>query len=195
MFFYSSKYKIPHAQDKKRMTDLVLNESKVIILVTQENEEFEVNEDIVSLSTFIRSMVGNEERQEQEEERGMKKRIPLENVSSCVLEKVIEFMTMFHQTKMNEVPKPLPTNNLSLYVQTEFVTFINSTKLDVLMKLITAANYLDIKPLLELGCTKVACMIKGKSPEVIRETFGMVQDVTDDELKMVREDNVWNENA
>lgn len=177
------------------MPDLVLNESKVIILVTQENEEFEVNDDIVSLSTFIRSMVGNEEGQEQEEERGTKKKISLEIVSSRVLEKVIEFMTMFHKTKMNEVPKPLPTNNLSLYVQTEFVTFINSMKLDVLMKLITAANYLDIKPLLELGCTKVACMIKGKSPEVIRETFGIVQDVTDDELKMVREDNVWNENA
>ena len=39
-----------------------------------------------------------------------------------------------------------------------------------------AANYLDIKSLLDLGCAKIASLIKGKTPEEIRQTFNIVND-------------------
>ena len=41
-----------------------------------------------------------------------------------------------------------------------------------------AANYMDIKPLLDLTCAKVASMIKGKTPEQIRKTFNIQNDFT-----------------
>ena len=40
--------------------------------------------------------------------------------------------------------------------------------MQVLFELILAANYLDIKSLLDLTCAKVASMIKGKNTEEIR---------------------------
>jgi len=44
---------------------------------------------------------------------------------------------------------------------------------DTLFQIILAANYLDIKPLLDLSCKTVALSIKGKSPSEIRKTFGV----------------------
>ena len=41
-----------------------------------------------------------------------------------------------------------------------YATFIEVDQ-EVLFELILAANYLDIKPLLELGCASVAAMMKG----------------------------------
>ena len=40
----------------------------------------------------------------------------------------------------------------------------------MLFELILAANYLDIKSLLDLTCAKVASMIKGKNTEEIRSS-------------------------
>jgi S-phase kinase-associated protein 1 len=54
-----------------------------------------------------------------------------------------------------------------------------------------AANFLDIQPLLDLTCKTVADMIKGKSPEQIRQEFDIQNDFTPEELEEVRRDNAW----
>lgn len=56
-----------------------------------------------------------------------------------------------------------------------------------------AANYLDIKPLLDVGCKTVANMIKGKSPEEIRKTFNIQNDFTPEEEDQIRRENEWAE--
>ena len=51
----------------------------------------------------------------------------------------------------------------------------------MLFELIMASNYLDIKPLLELSCAKVASMIKNKSIQEIRKFFNIETDFTPEE--------------
>ncbi len=54
-----------------------------------------------------------------------------------------------------------------------------------------AANYLNIKALLDLTCQTVAQMIKGKTPEEIRKTFNIKNDFTPEEEEEVRRENQW----
>ena len=52
-----------------------------------------------------------------------------------------------------------------------------------------AANYLDIKGLLDVTCKTVANMIKGKTPEEIRKTFNIKNDFTEEEEAQVATDH------
>ena len=72
-----------------------------------------------------------------------------------------------------------------------------------------AANYLDIKSLMELACAKIASLIKGtdspiprdfsnslgKTTEDIRKTFNIVNDFTKEEEQQIRDENRWAEEA
>ncbi|VAH54324.1 unnamed protein product [Triticum turgidum subsp. durum] len=69
----------------------------------------------------------------------------------------------------------------------EFVKVDQATLLD----LILAANYLNIKGLLDLTCQTVADMIKGKTPEEIRKTFNIKNDFTPEEEAEIRRENQW----
>merc|ERR1719487_2755319 len=59
---------------------------------------------------------------------------------------------------------------------------------DVLFELILAADYLDIKPLLDLTCAQVAAMIKSKTPEELRKQFKITSDFTPEEEEQVRQE-------
>ena len=61
------------------------------------------------------------------------------------------------------------------------------------LTLLQAANYMDIKNLLDVGCKTVANMIKGKSPEEIRKTFNITNDFTPEEEEQIRRENEWAE--
>ncbi|KAL6213085.1 hypothetical protein ACLB2K_012532 [Fragaria x ananassa] len=52
-------------------------------------------------------------------------------------------------------------------------------------------EYLKKHGLLDLTCQAVADMIKGKTPEQIRETFNIKNDFTPEEEEEVRRENQW----
>lgn len=60
---------------------------------------------------------------------------------------------------------------------------------EVLFELILAANYMDVKALLDLCCAKVASMMKGKTAEQIRKTFNIVNDFTPEEEAAIIAEN------
>lgn len=69
--------------------------------------------------------------------------------------------------------------------------FVSQVDQGTLFELILAANYLDIKGLLDVTCKTVANMIKGKTPEEIRKTFNIKNDFTATEEEQVRKENEW----
>jgi S-phase kinase-associated protein 1 len=90
--------------------------------------------------------------------------------------------------------QPLKSSNMNEVVQEWYSNFVAIDQ-ETLFELILAANYMDIKPLLDLTCATVASMIKGKTPEEIRKQFNIVNDFTPEEEAQVREENKWCEEA
>ena len=154
-------------------------------LLSSEGETFEVEEDVASKSMLIKNMV---------EDSGTDEEIPLPNVKSAVLAKVIEYCRHYRDAMPPEIEKPLKSAFLSDVVAPWDASFVEVEQ-EMLFELILAANYLDIKSLLDLTCAKVASMIKGKTPEEIRKTFNIENDFTPEEEAQVREENKWAEES
>jgi S-phase kinase-associated protein 1 len=141
----------------------------------------EVDTQVICMSSTIKNML---------EDIGVgDSPIPLHNVTSKILAKVIEYCEhhFANDTKNNNEEETDKNNeNISPWDKT-FCTMDQES----LFELILAANFLDIKPLLDVCCKTVANMIKGKTPEEIRKTFNIKNDFTPEEEEKIRKENEW----
>lgn len=156
--------------------------------MSKEGDAFPVPANVAKMSELVKSMIDDEDEDENTPE------IPLPNVKATVLKKVIEFCTHYSSEPMDEIEKPLKSSVMSQVVQKWYAEYVNVDQA-LLFELILAANYMDIKPLLDLTCATVASMIKGKTPEEIRRTFNITNDFSPEEEAQVREENKWCEEA
>ncbi|KAJ3527211.1 hypothetical protein NM688_g8157 [Phlebia brevispora] len=154
----------------------------MVLLVTSDNEQFVVDKEVAERSVLIKNMLEDVGESDQP--------IPLPNVSSSVLKKVLEYCE-------HHRGEPLPTTDTSdnddARKRTTDISewdqkFITVDQ-EMLFEIILAANYLDIKPLLDVGCKTVANMIKGKTPEEIRKLFNIVNDFTPEEEAQIKKEN------
>ncbi|PWA54618.1 hypothetical protein CTI12_AA430770 [Artemisia annua] len=149
--------------------------SKLIVLKASDGETFEVEEIVALKSQTINHMI---------EDGCADSAIPLPNVTSNILSKVIEYCKKHVETPKTE--DKVSEEDLKSF-DAEFVKVDQAT----LLNLILAANYLNIKELLDLTCQTVADMIKGRSVEEVRKTFNIKNDFTPEEEEAVRKENSW----
>lgn len=69
--------------------------------------------------------------------------------------------------------------------------FLGGLTRDDIFKLILAANYLNIRDLLDVTAGAIANMLKNKTPQEIRDEFNIANDFTPEEEEQVRMDNQW----
>jgi len=155
-----------------------------IKLQSSDGEIFDVDVEIAKQSVTIKTMLEDLGMDEDDEEV-----VPLPNVNSTILKKVIQWCT-YHKddppTPDDDENKEKRTDDISTW-DADFLKVDQGT----LFELILAANYLDIKGLLDVTCKTVANMIKGKTPEEIRKTFNIKNDFTPQEEEQVRKENEW----
>ncbi|KAG0585616.1 hypothetical protein M758_2G025000 [Ceratodon purpureus] len=151
---------------------------KRVKLKSSDDEMFEVDEAVAFESQAVKNMI---------EDTGIDAPIPLPNVSSKILAKVIEYCKYHVENQKTSEDKPATPEDEIKAWDADFVKVDQATLFD----LILAANYLNIKNLLDLTCQTVADMIKGKTPEEIRKTFNIKNDFTPEEEEEVRRENQW----
>ena len=155
-----------------------------IKLMSCNGQSFQVDVEIAKKSVTIKTMLEDLGI----EEEGPDNEVPLPNVNAPILQKVIEWATQ-HK---DDLPPPQEDESAQRGTGDWDKDFLNVDE-GILFELILAANYLDIKGLLDVACKSVGNMIRGKTPEQIRQHFNIKNDLSPEEEDQVRKENEWSE--
>ena len=107
------------------------------------------------MSTLVATTIDDDAEEDEDEVR----EIPLPNVKDAVLTKVIEYCTHYKEEPMTPIQTPLKSSKIEDLVQPWYAEFVKVEQV-LLFELVTAANFMDIKPLLDLTCLAVSVLIK-----------------------------------
>ncbi|XP_015163299.1 SKP1-like protein 11 [Solanum tuberosum] len=144
--------------------------TKFLTLKTCDGKEFVHEEAIVVSSQTIKNMV---------EDDCVSNAIPLPNVHSKTMTKVIEYWKKHLEDGVSK--------DMLMDFDKAFVNVHHS----ILHALILAANFLNDKEILYMMCQEVADWIKEKTPEEIRKEFDIKNDYTPEEEKEIHKENDW----
>uniref|UniRef100_A0A7N8WJ54 S-phase kinase-associated protein 1 n=1 Tax=Mastacembelus armatus TaxID=205130 RepID=A0A7N8WJ54_9TELE len=160
-----------------------------IKLQSSDGEIFEVDVEIAKQSVTIKTMLEDLGMDDE----GDDDPVPLPNVNAAILKKVIQWCTHHKDDPPppeDDENKEKRTDDIPVWDQ-EFLKPCPAPLRFTVVSSVQAANYLDIKGLLDVTCKTVANMIKGKTPEEIRKTFNIKNDFTEEEEAQVRKENQW----
>ncbi|KAF8113712.1 hypothetical protein N665_0046s0060 [Sinapis alba] len=153
--------------------------SKTIILKSSDGESFEVDEAVALECQTIKNMI---------EDDCTENGIPLPNVNSATLSKVIEYCKKHVEASAED--KEMYGSNVDTELKTWDKDFVKVDQ-PVLFDLILAANFLNIPGLLDLTCKTVADMMRGKTVNELRTLFNIKNDYTAEEEAEIRQENPW----
>lgn len=134
---------------------------------------------VTAFSYMIRNMIAD-----LGEEVGETEPIPLADINSDVLKKILEWCQR-HHTELST-----PSSNAELR---EWDRQYFQVDQEMLFSIILGSNFLEMIGLLNQGCDAVADLIKGKSSAEIRALFNIEDDLTDAEKEEIRKENEWAE--
>ncbi|KAI9786831.1 MAG: hypothetical protein M1839_005062 [Geoglossum umbratile] len=160
--------------------------SQVIRLMSSDTVEIPVERCVAERSILIKNML------EDIGDSALTDPIPIPNVNEAVLKKVLEWCTHHKGDPPASADDDSDSRKKTTDIDEWDQKFMQVDQ-EMLFEIILAANYLDIKALLDVGCKTVANMIKGKSPEEIRKTFNIQNDFTPEEEDQIRRENEWAE--
>ena len=149
-----------------------------LTLTSSDNQKIQIDSKSAERSHLLKGLIADYNQKDD---------IPLPDIKYDILKKVVEYLAHYKEKEPQQIPKPLPSQDLKEVTDEWDVNFINGMDLDSVFDLINAANYMDIAPLLDLACAKIASLMKGKSAAEIRVMFNIECDLTEDELKEYEE--------
>ncbi|XP_031114203.1 SKP1-like protein 1A [Ipomoea triloba] len=149
----------------------MMSSTKMIILRSSDGEIFKVEEAVAIEMQMIKYMIDDE---------CANTTIPIANVTGKILNKVIEYCKSHAETAKTSQDdlKDFDANFIKVDHQT-------------LSDLIIAANFLNVKSLLDLTCQAAANLIEKMTVEDVRKFFNIQNDFTPEEEEEIRRENAW----
>ncbi|KAE9613255.1 hypothetical protein Lal_00027394 [Lupinus albus] len=154
--------------------------NNTISLKTADGDIYEISPVIAKQMKTVQSFI-------EEESVELSTVIPLPNVKSVELSKIIEYLNYHYLIEKDSTSSASDDDGKKIFN----ADFVKEMSHDQMKELILAANYLNVKDLLELMCQTVANVIKNKSVEFVREFFDIVNDLTPEEEEKIRKESQW----
>jgi S-phase kinase-associated protein 1 len=153
--------------------------TKPITLLSLE-DNFKIQSDTISLSgsELLKGII--EEYQDQT-------LIQIPDIKGEILESIVFFLEHHKNTIYKPIPNPLPRYELKEFISEWDYNYINKYEQNIneLFELIKAANYFDIRHLLDLACAKAATIIKDYDQNKFIEVLQIEQDMNEEDLKRI----------
>jgi len=132
-------------------------------IVSKDKKEYDVERKNAVISTLIKTALDTDATATE---------VPVPGVASAILAEVVTYMNHHKGVEPPIIEKPLRSKVMKDVCKdpfdADFIDRIGENR-QALYDLILAANYMDIKSLLHLGCAKVASLIKGQPLEKIKD--------------------------
>jgi len=139
------------------------DDSGSIKLVSKDGKEFSVEKKFAFISNLVKTSMDSDASATD---------LPMPGVKGDILKYVSEYMSYHRGSEPPIIEKPLRSKVMKDVCKdawdADFIDKIAENR-QQLYDLILAANYMDIKSLLHLGCAKVASLIKGQPLEKIKD--------------------------
>jgi S-phase kinase-associated protein 1 len=150
-------------QEEEEIGGLDDDDSDTLILVSSEDDnprEFEISRKAALMCNLVKSILEGD---------SAAKKIPIKKVRGDILELIVEYLKHHNGKKPDEIAKPIRSVKMERIVADKWdADYINKMNKKTIFQVILGANYMDLPSLLHLGCAKIATLIKGKSPEEIK---------------------------
>ena len=148
-----------------------------VVLISADEQKIEIDIESAKHSDLLLPLIGDNSQPDP---------IPTD-VKSDILKKIVEYLTHYKGAELKNIPKPLPSSNLSDSIDEWDINFINGIELDNLSDIIGGANYMGINSLMDLACAKIASLLKDKTVEEMRTMLNINCDLSEEELKKLEE--------
>ena len=153
-----------------------------VIMISSDGEKFELSKRAAMRSQLVKESISENSEDAIE--------FKVDKVKGTVLKKVVEYLEHYKDQEPKEIERPLQSQNFNECVDDWDYNFID-LDLDKIFEINLAANYLDIRPLLDLSGAKIASLIKGKTTQEVRKIFNIENEFTPEEEEQIIEENKW----
>jgi len=165
-----------------------MSEAMTITLISKEGTEHVCPVQVARMSGFIMDTIGEnleEHDEDNDDENGETPKLeemPLPKVSDAILSKIIAFGTHYQTEEMKPIDTPFKSSKIEDLVQPWYCDFVKVDQ-KTLFELVAAANYMNIKQILDLTCLGVAILCQGKSEDELRKMFNVEKPTAEGESK------------
>ncbi len=157
-------------------------EPESIKVQSREGKEFTISKAAAELSVLLKSTMQDFEGDVV---------VPLSEIDEKTTGRIVEYLNNFNGKIPPEIEKPLKSAVMKEITDEWSANFIDAFALEELVDITVASNFMEIQPLLDISCAKIASLIKDKSEEEIFQMFGVTETFTEEEKAKIRDENKW----